>query len=238
MVLGLTGAVVLAHGAPEKAVAMVAGRPAARSRRHRRQHRAPRMTMGLTELGDGIGFVADCHRACSAWASSRYARTAAGPQPAFVQAQEPVAELGGVRQCIPAMLRGTALGSVLGVLPAAAPRCRRSPPTRWRRKLSRTPSDSAAARSRASPRRRRQQRRRPDELHSAAHARHSGQRHHGADGRRHDDPGHPAGPQVMTAQPQLFWGVIASMWLGNLMLIVLNLPLIGCGCRCCACRTG
>ena len=35
------------------------------------------------------------------------------------------------------------------------------------------------------------------------------------------------GPQVMTKQPQLFWGVIASMWLGNLMLIVLNLPLIG-----------
>ena len=35
------------------------------------------------------------------------------------------------------------------------------------------------------------------------------------------------GPQVMTEQPQLFWGVIASMWLGNLMLIVLNLPLIG-----------
>jgi TctA family transporter len=31
----------------------------------------------------------------------------------------------------------------------------------------------------------------------------------------------------MTAQPQLFWGVIASMWLGNLMLIVLNLPLVG-----------
>ena len=35
------------------------------------------------------------------------------------------------------------------------------------------------------------------------------------------------GPQVMTNQPQLFWGVIASMWTGNLMLIVLNLPLIG-----------
>ena len=35
------------------------------------------------------------------------------------------------------------------------------------------------------------------------------------------------GPQVMTSQPQLFWGVIASMWTGNLMLIVLNLPLIG-----------
>src|ERR687897_981108 len=35
------------------------------------------------------------------------------------------------------------------------------------------------------------------------------------------------GPQVMTSQPELFWGVIASMWTGNLMLIVLNLPLIG-----------
>ena len=35
------------------------------------------------------------------------------------------------------------------------------------------------------------------------------------------------GPQVMTEKPQLFWGMIASMWVGNLMLVVLNLPLIG-----------
>jgi putative tricarboxylic transport membrane protein len=35
------------------------------------------------------------------------------------------------------------------------------------------------------------------------------------------------GPQVMTSNPQLFWGLIASMWLGNLMLVVLNLPLVG-----------
>ena len=35
------------------------------------------------------------------------------------------------------------------------------------------------------------------------------------------------GPQVMTSNPDLFWGLIASMWIGNLMLIVLNLPLIG-----------
>jgi putative tricarboxylic transport membrane protein len=35
------------------------------------------------------------------------------------------------------------------------------------------------------------------------------------------------GPQVMTKNPELFWGLIASMWLGNLMLVVLNLPLIG-----------
>jgi TctA family transporter len=35
------------------------------------------------------------------------------------------------------------------------------------------------------------------------------------------------GPSVMTEQPTLFWGLIASMWIGNLMLLVLNLPLIG-----------
>jgi putative tricarboxylic transport membrane protein len=35
------------------------------------------------------------------------------------------------------------------------------------------------------------------------------------------------GPNVATDQPALFWGIIASMWVGNLMLVVLNLPLIG-----------
>jgi putative tricarboxylic transport membrane protein len=35
------------------------------------------------------------------------------------------------------------------------------------------------------------------------------------------------GPEVMTTRPELFWGLIASMWIGNLMLVILNLPLIG-----------
>jgi TctA family transporter len=35
------------------------------------------------------------------------------------------------------------------------------------------------------------------------------------------------GPQVMTQRPDLFWGLIASMWFGNLMLLVINLPLVG-----------
>jgi TctA family transporter len=35
------------------------------------------------------------------------------------------------------------------------------------------------------------------------------------------------GPQVMTQKPDLFWGMIASMWIGNLMLVILNLPLVG-----------
>ncbi|WP_413730000.1 tripartite tricarboxylate transporter permease [Sodalis sp. RH22] len=35
------------------------------------------------------------------------------------------------------------------------------------------------------------------------------------------------GPQVMTNNPALFWGLLASMWIGNLMLVILNLPLVG-----------
>ncbi len=35
------------------------------------------------------------------------------------------------------------------------------------------------------------------------------------------------GPQVMTGNPALFWGLVASMWIGNGMLVILNLPLIG-----------
>ena len=35
------------------------------------------------------------------------------------------------------------------------------------------------------------------------------------------------GPQVMTSNPQLFWGLIVSMWIGNVMLVILNLPMIG-----------
>jgi putative tricarboxylic transport membrane protein len=35
------------------------------------------------------------------------------------------------------------------------------------------------------------------------------------------------GPEIITKQPDLFWGIIASMWIGNIMLLILNLPLVG-----------
>ena len=41
------------------------------------------------------------------------------------------------------------------------------------------------------------------------------------------------GPGMMTEQPALFWGVIVSMWIGNLFLVVLNLPMIGIWVRLC-----
>ena len=35
------------------------------------------------------------------------------------------------------------------------------------------------------------------------------------------------GPEVLDQRPELFWGLIASMWVGNVMLVIINLPLIG-----------
>ena len=35
------------------------------------------------------------------------------------------------------------------------------------------------------------------------------------------------GPNVVTKQPALFWGLVVSMWIGNLMLVIINLPLVG-----------
>jgi hypothetical protein len=45
------------------------------------------------------------------------------------------------------------------------------------------------------------------------------------------------GPQVMAEKPELFWGIVASMWIGNLMLVVLNLPLVGLWVRLLRCLT-
>ena len=45
------------------------------------------------------------------------------------------------------------------------------------------------------------------------------------------------GPSVITEQPALFWGIIVSMWFGNLFLVVLNLPLIGLWVRMIPSRT-
>jgi putative tricarboxylic transport membrane protein len=45
------------------------------------------------------------------------------------------------------------------------------------------------------------------------------------------------GPLMITERPELFWGVVASMYVGNVLLLILNLPLIGSGSSCSACPT-
>ena len=45
------------------------------------------------------------------------------------------------------------------------------------------------------------------------------------------------GSAVMTSRPDLFWGMVASMWIGNLMLVIINLPMIGIWVKLCRCPT-
>jgi hypothetical protein len=128
-----------------------------------------------------------------------------------------------IRRAVPAVLRGTEIGSCSVSCPAAAPCWRRSPPIRWRRRCRASPPSSARARSKAWRPRIRQQCRRPDLVHPAAHARHSVESGDGLDDGGDADPGHRAGTAIISERPDLFWGMVASMWVGNLMLIIINL---------------
>jgi len=228
MVLGLTGAVVLAHGAPEKAVAMVLVGLLLGLVGIDVNTGAPRMTMGLTELGDGIGFVPI---AIGMFGLGELAVTLGRPQDRSLlvfKLKNLWPSWTEIRQCIPAMLRGTALGSVLGVLPGGGAALSSFAAYAMEKKLSRNSAQfgRGAIEGVAAP-----------EAANNAGAQTSfiplltlgipGNAIMALMVGAMMIQGIQPGPQVMTAQPQLFWGVIASMWLGNLMLIVLNLPLIG-----------
>ena len=227
MVCGLIAAVVLARGSVVKAVAMVvlglllglAGTDVNSGIR--------RFDFGFQGLADGIEFVA-LSMAIYGIAEVAY-NLEKKAEPRSSPAHRPrLAELADIRHCMPAILRGTVLGSLLGVLPGGGALLAAFGAYTLEKK---SPS-RRALRPRRHPRRRRagirQQCRRADLVHPDADARHC--------------PSNPTmammigalmihgispGPRVMTDRPELFWGVVASMWIGNLMLVVLNLPLVG-----------
>jgi putative tricarboxylic transport membrane protein len=228
MVLGLTGAVVLAHGAPGKAVAMVRIGLLLGLIGIDVNTGAPRMTLDIPELADGIGFVPV---AIGLFGLSELIVALGKPQDRkllvfrFADLWPSRAE---IRACIPAMLRGTVLGSVLGVLPGGGAALSSFAAYAIEKKTSRSPErfGRGAIEGVAGP-----------EAANNAGAQTSfiplltlgipGNAIMALMVGALMIQGIQPGPEVMTAQPQLFWGVIASMWLGNLMLIVLNLPLIG-----------
>jgi TctA family transporter len=228
MVLGLTGAVVLAHGAPGKAVAMVVLGLLLGLVGIDVNTGAPRMTLDIPDIADGIGFVPV---AIGLFGLAELVVALGRPQDRRLLSFR-LADLwpsrAEIRACIPAMLRGTALGSVLGVLPGGGAALSSFAAYAVEKKISRTPErfGRGAIEGVAAP-----------EAANNAGAQTSfiplltlgipGNAIMALMVGALMIQGIQPGPEVMTAQPQLFWGVIASMWLGNLMLILLNLPLIG-----------
>jgi len=174
-----------------------------------------RFAFDVPELTDGIGFVAV---AMGLFAFAEIAsRREAWQAEVFTDGGDDCGRRDDLKDAAPAIARGTALGSVLGILPRAARSWPRSPPTAWRRSSpapARTPPFGRAT-SAASPDRSRRTTRRADLVHPDADLGNPAQRGDGADDRRHDDPQHPRpGPQDVE-QPGPVWGLIASMWVAT-----------------------
>src|SRR6476660_8356465 len=228
MILGLIGAVVLAHGSLLKAIAMIVVGLLLGIVGTDVNSGVMRFDFGIPELSDGIGVVV------VAMGLFGFAEIIVNLE--STEKREVVrTKLGGLwftkeqfRLAAPAALRGTALGSVLGVLPGGGAMLSSFASYTVEKKLAKDPSQfgKGAIQGVAGP-----------EAANNAGAQSSfiplltlGIPENavmammvGAMTIHNIQPG----PQVMTSNPGLFWGLIASMWVGNLMLVVLNLPLIG-----------
>jgi putative tricarboxylic transport membrane protein len=189
---------------------------------------SPRMTMDLADLGDGIGFVPI---AIGMFGIAELAVTLGKVQDRSllaVKLKDMWPSRAEIRQCIPAMLRGTALGSILGVLPGGGAALSSFAAYGLEKKVSRNSAQfgRGAIEGVAAP-----------EAANNAGAQTSfiplltlgipGNAIMALMVGAMMIQGIQPGPQVIVNQPDLFWGVITSMWLGNVMLVVLNLPMIG-----------
>jgi TctA family transporter len=135
---------------------------------------------------------------------------------------------GDIRKCIPSILRGTVLGSALGILPGGGALLASFAAYTLEKKVAKPPKNFGKGDIRG--------------VAAPESANNAGAQTSFIPLLTLGIPSNPVmalmigammiqgiapGPQVMTERPQLFWGMIASMWVGNLMLVVLNLPLIG-----------
>ncbi|EAB6717822.1 tripartite tricarboxylate transporter permease, partial [Salmonella enterica subsp. enterica] len=228
MVVGLVLSVALAHGSPLKAVAMVvlglllglAGNDVISGQ--------PRLNFGLTQLGDQLNFVAI---AVGLFGVAEILRNLEDEKTREILTMKvgrlmPTKE--DFKRMVGPILRGTGLGSALGILPGNGAVLAAFASYTVEKKLSD----------------------RPEEFGHGALAGVAGPESANNAGAQTSFipmltlgiPANPVmalmigamiiqgivpGPQVAAEKPELFWGLIASMWIGNFLLIILNLPLIG-----------
>ncbi len=228
MLLGLIISAVLAQGSIVKAIAMVVLGVALGLVGTDVQTGQQRFTFGVPELSDGIGFVAV---AMGMFGIAEIILNLERPESRSVLTNK-VDSLWLTREeamrSIAPVLRGTAIGSTLGILPGGGASLAafgsymlESKVSKYRHEFGTGAIEGVAG---------------PEAANNAA-------------AQTSFIPlltlGIPAnavmalmvgaliiqgiqpGPRMVEAQPDLFWGLIASMWVGNLMLLVINLPLIG-----------
>ncbi len=228
MVLGLLASVVLAHGSLLRAIGMILvglllgliGTDVNSGMR--------RFTFGLLELADGISFVIV---AMGVFGLGEIIRNLEHEETRSLV----IKRVGGLmptredfRRMVAPILRGTAIGSVLGILPGNGALLGSFTAYSVEKKISRTPErfGKGAIEGVAAP----------------ESANNAGAQTSFIPMLTLGIPSSPVmalmigaliiqgiqpGPTVVTDQPALFWGIIVSMWVGNLFLIILNLPMIG-----------
>src|SRR5688500_9132248 len=228
MLMGLVTAAVLAHGDMAKSLAMTALGLLLGVVGTDVNSGMARFSFGFPELTDGIGFVV---LAVGVFAISEIVSNLGDPEERQVFTSKVTGlwpSRKDLKTSLGPILRGTSIGAFFGVLPGTGPAIASFSSYMIEKKIAKDPSrfGKGAIEGVAGP-------------ESA----------NNADAQCKFIPtltlGIPAsavmalmlgaltiqgiapGPQVMTQKPDLFWGLIASMWIGNAMLVLLNLPLIG-----------
>jgi TctA family transporter len=228
MLLGLVSAVVLAQGSVLKAIAMIilgvlfglVGTDVSTG--------DYRMTAGIDALYDGIGFVPLSMGLFGLGEIMVNLESSGKMQRVAGRVGKLMPSLGELVRCVPAMIRGTVVGTAFGILPGGGPTIAAFSAYSLEKKVSRTPErfGQGAIEGVAAP---------ESANNAAAQACFIPMLSLGVPPNAimalmigammvH---GITPGPEIISKQPLLFWGLIASMWIGNAMLLVLNLPLIG-----------
>jgi len=228
MVLGLVAAVVLAQGSVLKALAMIAlgillgliGMDGTTGDQ--------RFTFGLPELSDGLGFVVVAMGLFGFGPIIANLESAGTRDIIAKRIGSMIPPKEEMRRAWGAIARGTGVGSLLGILPGGGAVLGSFASYMLEKRIARDPSrfGKGAIEGVAGP---------ESANNAAAQTSFIPMLTLGL-------PTNPVmalmvgamiiqgiqpGPMVITKQPELFWGMIVSMWLGNLFLVVLNLPLIG-----------
>jgi TctA family transporter len=228
MVLGLVAAVVLASGSLFKALAMVFVGLLLAMVGMDFSSGLPRLTFGFQQLEDGINFVP---LAMGLFGIAEILRNLEQPEFRSVLDRK-IGSLWPTRRDLadagPAIARGTVIGSILGVLPGGGALLSSFTAYMVEKRLSREPDTFGRGNIRG--------------VAAPESANNAGAQTSFIPLLTLGIPSNPImalmigamtllgvqpGPQVMVKQPELFWGIIASMWIGNAMLVVINLPLIG-----------
>ena len=228
MVFGLIAAVVLARGSVLKAIAMVCFGILLGLVGTDVNSGTIRFGFGQDELTDGIGFVA---LAMAFFGITDVVANLEHEDKTDVYGERlgsVLPSLHDLRVCFWSIVRGTALGSILGILPGGGALLASFAAYMFEKKIAKPPRHFGEGDIRG--------------VAAPESANNAGAQTSFIPMLTLGIPSNPTmalmigalmiqgiapGPQVMTERPELFWGLVASMWVGNLMLLVLNLPLIG-----------